>query len=138
MSTKSHAHPCEGRTKSGEVCGAINTLRTLENGYRCRHHRKNMTLASTHDIEHPMPSVNFETKGDAEKFTQWVLQQGAGKNMDAARMKACLDAVKTWIKLQDRLSEKLSEEFEALVKRAREQYDRLMELADTNVGTDYG
>ena len=135
---KSHSggqHICEGRQKSGEPCTMINTMRCLE-GWYCRHHRRGKTVAHSGDLDQPMPSTKFTTKADAERFTQWVLTQGARGHINAAQTNALMKAVSTWNKIQERMEQQLLDEFKALCHRAASEYAKLREIAASEEGTD--
>ena len=135
-------HLCEGVKRSGrrggkgKPCGAINTLRTIEGGWRCRHHRDGLTIAGSGEAAQPMPSTKFRTRGDAERFTAWVIQQGATGNMNAAQVRSMMLAVNSFNKLQERAEEQLLKEFKALLARATDQFKRLHEIAAAQEGLD--
>src|SRR5438094_3826950 len=65
-------HACEGTKRNGKPCGFINTLQTLEGGWRCRHHRDGLTLVYETVPAPPTPPITtLTTKRDAERFLAW-------------------------------------------------------------------
>src|SRR6266550_2076523 len=136
----SNRNICTGTKKDGSPCGMINTLAVvLDNGAvsnRCRQHRDGLTIAGTADVGQPMPSTKFRSRADAERFTEWVLQQGAQKRMNAALVGKLMDAVKAFNKLRERMENDLFEEYNTLFHRAADQLKHLRELADQQEGLD--
>lgn len=129
-------HICTGTKKNGDPCGMINTLRTLEQGYRCRQHRRGLTTAHSGDLDNPMPTTKFKTRADAERFTSWVLEQGARGHINAAQVNALMRAVRDWNKMRQRLEERALEELDDLVTWGGEQKKALAAYADALEGTD--
>src|SRR6266550_2236301 len=136
----SNRNICTGTKKDGSPCGMINTLAVvLDNGAvsnRCRQHRDGLTIAGTADVGQPMPSTKFRSRADAERFTEWVLQQGAQKRMNAALVGKLMDAVKAFTKLRLCAENDQLDQFNDLLKRANDQLTNLRELAEHQEGLD--
>jgi hypothetical protein len=131
---------CTWTKKNGKPCGMINTLPViLDNGQvtaRCRHHRDGLTIVGTTNVGQPMPTSKFKSRADAERFTQWVLEQGGRGHINAAQVNALMKAVSQWNKLRERLEQELYDDFMALVERAHKEHARLEEIADSEEGLD--
>ena len=118
-------HRCEGRKESGKPCGMINTLRTIEGGWRCRHHRDGLAIVGAEPVDTP-PSTKFRSKQDAEKYTSWVLAMGARGRLNAAQINALLKAVSLWNKIQERAEKDVREAMDALLERVKSEVRQLV------------
>ena len=129
-------HTCEGVKQDGAKCGMINTRRDTTGHWYCRHHMKGHVVAHSGDLDRAMPSAKFRTRQDAERFLEWVIEQGGRGHINAAQVNAMLKAVNMWHKVQERMEEKLIADLEALTARAHDEFNRYREIADSQEGTD--
>lgn len=127
---------CTGTKKNGQPCGMTKTLRTLEAGYRCRQHRDGLTLAQAASLSQPMPSTNFRTIKDAEKFTRWVLEQGVRGHLNAAMVDKLTKAVREYNQMRTQMADDLMKQYKDLLDRANDELKRLRQITAANIGTD--
>ncbi len=129
MSTKQGGHhQCEGTMRNGERCGMVNTTRTLDHGWRCRHHREGTVRAGGAPAT-TVPSATFRGRKDVLRFTSWVLTQGAREKLNASQVSSLLKGVQLWEKVQKKLERDLFDRFKALGKRMESDKATLLDAA---------
>lgn len=116
---------CSGFKRNGKPCGSTKTLPDPYTGEpRCRHHRAEAEQPTT------PPVKAIRTKGDASRYTAWVLDMGGRNVFKAAQVTALLKAVAQWERVQQRAEQAIMDEFTsliALLKRRQRVFDKAID-----------
>jgi hypothetical protein len=83
-----------------------------------------------------MPSTRFRTIKDAERFCQWLIEQGARGRMNGNSVSALRHCVADFAKLRQLMENDLLDKLKDLLTRANDEYERLREIASAEIGTD--